>query len=156
MFAFVPSGQVGRSLGIRPVTAHACQVLGVVGRSRLMLAAVGTTPHCRLPKHTRAAGFSSVLKPCSVKSFVWPGPKKGSTCSNKLRKSAGCASSHRSPLEDTQSVPASHATPVCPSGYRIRRAEPDEADQVAELNAEVHVRDKACVNRCILPACVPS
>ena len=125
-----------------------------VDRSRLMPTAFRNTPHCRLHKHTRAAGVNSLLKACSVGPLVWRGHSKSSTCSNQLRKSASCASSDQTPLKNTQSVPASHAIPVCPCGYQIRRAKPDEADQVAELNAEVHLQNKhTCISVYCLHAC---
>ena len=117
-----------------------------------MPAAVGYTPHCRFHRHIRAAGVNCLPKPCSVVPCVWRGHNKPwKHCSNKPRKTAGCASSHQAPLEDTQSVRNSYATPVCPRGYQIRRAKPDEADQVAELNAEVPQSTKSA---CISVSCV--
>lgn len=107
---------------------------------------VGYAKHCRVHIQSSVVSVNALLRPCSVEPFVWRGHNKGS---NTVRTTVSCVSSQQSPLQDTQSTPASRSTPACPHGYQIRRAKPDEADQVADLNAEVNV---ACTSKCCMPA----
>lgn len=113
-------------------------------RPCLMPAIVNCAQHCRFRTPTCVAVVECLLRPCSPRPLAWRGHNRGSKRSSTIRQPTSCVHSQQDLLGSNQNVSASHAPPSCPPGYQIRRARPDEADQVAELNAEVHMLHDAC------------
>ena len=120
-----------------------------------MPAIFGYSQSCRTHRPTCAAVVDSLLRPYSFRPVAWRGHDSCRKRKNLVRKPVSCGVSQRVHLGNSQNGSASHAQPSCPPEYQIRRARPDEADQVADLNAEVRCQTKLarCVACWILQAC---
>ncbi len=85
-----------------------------------------------------SSSLERLLRPCCMhRTQLWQHNKHLIQRKNNSGRRYVSAAQQQDPSEEVQPSQASISRPDCPSGYRIRSATLEEADQIAALNAEV-------------------
>lgn len=114
-------------------------------RPKSMPVAVVSTKSGSSSTFTSKPSLTRLLRSCSLpKPALWQDHKRLSRRANKSRSCDYIAASQQDSAEAARPIQSSLSAPECPPAYRIRSVRPEEADQIAALNATV-----SCM-RCLL------